>query len=70
LLTILREHRDEFVQYCDERHLDREIHLVAMMEQDTPIGFLSTEQVADIASFGCSIDIDLYCFSRGDEDHD
>jgi len=68
VLALVRPHRDEFVRYCDERGLERSVHLVALMPDETPNGTVSTAHVAELASLGCELDIDLYCLPPLDDD--
>lgn len=70
VLALIQPCSDDFVRFCDDRALEREVHLIAEMTGETPIGSFSVEQVADLARFGCSLDIDLYCWTEADEAED
>jgi hypothetical protein len=41
---------------------------VAMLPGDTPNGTVSAAHVAEVASLGCELDIDLYCLPALDDD--
>jgi len=60
VLELVRPRLDEFLTFCRVRALGVEVHLVAEMSGETPIGSFTTDQIAYLALLGCSLDIDLY----------
>ena len=60
---------EQFARFCDDRQLERQVALIAKMAApppegtaDAPIGTISSDLVKRLASLGCALDIDLYCW--------
>jgi hypothetical protein len=60
ILGVIRPHADRFNELRTDLNLDVSIHIVVWMDERSPIGSLSASTVAEIASIGAAIDIDLY----------
>jgi hypothetical protein len=68
-LAVTEGHEEQFARFCDDRQLERQVAVIAKMTApspdgaaETPLGTIPRELVERLATLGCALDIDLYCW--------
>lgn len=67
VLDLVRPRAEEFRVFCRGHSLTAGVHLVAYMTGSTPIGSFTQVHIAELASLGCSLEVDLYCDANEDQ---